>query len=122
MKLLVRRKTAPKVTARIKKKVKIRKRLEGVQERPRLVVYKSLSHIYAQIVQDDKAATLVASSSLKSNEKVSKKEQARLVGLDIGKKALAKQINQVVFDRSGYRYHGRVKALADGAREAGLKF
>ena len=120
MKLKMRRKTNPKVTSRLKKRVKIRKRVNGSEERPRLVVFKSLSQIYAQIICDDKGATIVSSSSLKVDKKVPKKEMARLVGLDIGKKALEKKVTQVVFDRSGYLYHGRIKALAEGGREAGL--
>ncbi|MDN5293875.1 MAG: large subunit ribosomal protein [Eubacteriales bacterium] len=106
---------------------RVRKKIFGTPERPRLTVYKSLKHIYAQIIDDTKGHTLVAASTLEPELRNSLKshkdmEAARRVGELIAKKALAKGIDKVVFDRSGYIYHGRVKALADAAREAGLKF
>ncbi len=109
-------------------KQRIRKKIYGTPERPRLTVYRSLHHIYVQIVDDTSGKTLVSSSSnlkelrdeLKSMKK--KMEVSKLVGVYAAKKALAKNIQTVVFDRNGYRYHGNVKALADGAREGGLKF
>ncbi|MGA0097299.1 MAG: 50S ribosomal protein L18 [Bacilli bacterium] len=100
---------------------RIRKTLAGTGERPRLSVYRSNTGIYAQIIDDSKGVTLVASSSkvLKVGKTVA---AAKQVGDDVAKKALAKGIKSVVFDRSGYLYHGRIKALADAAREAGLTF
>ncbi len=107
---------------------RIRKKVFGTPERPRLTVYRSLHHIYAQIVDDTTGKTLVSSSSnlkelrdeLKSVKK--KMEISKLVGVHAAKKALSKNIQTVVFDRSGYRYHGKIKALAEGVREGGLKF
>lgn len=104
-----------------------RKTLMGTAEKPRLVVFISLKNIYAQIIDDERGITLVSSSSLEKEikEKTSNLkmiEIAKLVGSSIAKKALEKGITQVVFDRGGYKFHGRVKALADEARNAGLKF
>lgn len=90
--------------------------------RPRLTVYRSLNHIYAQIIDDEAGKTLVASSTLALKIKGNKTEAAKQVGADIAKKAVEKGIKQVVFDRGAYKYHGRVKALAEAAREAGLEF
>lgn len=109
-------------------KQRIRKKVFGTPERPRLTVYRSLHHIYAQIVDDTTGKTLVSSSSnlkelrdeLKSVKK--KMEISKLVGVHAAKKALSKNIQTVVFDRNGYRYHGKIKALAEGVREGGLKF
>ena len=104
---------------------RIRKRLEGTGERPRLNIFRSLNHIYAQIIDDTQGRTLVAANSLASDSSVhggGNVAAARTVGKQIGEKALAQGIRQVAFDRGGYRYHGRVKALADAAREAGLQF
>jgi len=102
---------------------RIREKLAGTAERPRLNVYRSLNHIYAQVVDDQKGETLVSASSLalklKSGGNVA---AAKEIGKAVAEKAVAKGIKQVVFDRGGYLYHGRVKALADAAREAGLKF
>ncbi|SRR5712692_6035854 len=109
-------------------KQRIRKKIFGTPERPRLTVYRSLHHIYVQIVDDTSGKTLVSSSSnlkeLRDEMKSMKKkmEVSKLVGVYAAKKALAKNIQTVVFDRNGFRYHGKVKALADGAREGGLKF
>ncbi len=109
--------------ARKKRKIRIRKKVFGTPERPRLVVFRSNRHIYGQIIDDIRGHTLVAYSSLNLGEGVTlTKEIAKKVGLEIAKLALAKDIEKVVFDRNGYLYHGRVKALADGAREGGLKF
>ncbi len=108
---------------RKKRKIRIRKKVFGTQQRPRLVVYKSNKYIYAQIIDDEKGHTLVSYSSLcMDGEKKLNKETAKEVGIQIAKLALEKNISKVVFDRNGYIYHGRVKALADGAREGGLKF
>ena len=101
---------------------KIRSHLKGTAEKPRLVVFKSLLYTYAQIVDDDARRILASSSDLKDKTKVTKIEKAKKIGLDIAKKALEKKIEVVVFDRNGYKYHGRVSALADGACEGGLKF
>lgn len=104
---------------------RIRKKIKGTAERPRLCVFRSLRHIYAQLIDDDRGHTLLGVSSLAPELKGltgTKTEVARAVGVLLGKKAVEKGIKTVVFDRGGYKYHGRVKALADGAREAGLVF
>jgi large subunit ribosomal protein L18 len=106
-------------------RMRTRKRLSGTSEAPRLCVFRSNKEIYAQIVDDTKGVTLTTASSREkelADKKVNKTEQAKLVGAAIAKKATAAGIAKVVFDRGGYLYHGRVKALADAAREAGLKF
>lgn len=114
--------------ARLKRHRRVRKKVYGTQERPRLCVFRSSRHIYAQIIDDDARRTLVAASSLSPSlaqarkDLGDKKGMARAVGKALGEAALKAQIQKVVFDRGGYRYHGRVKALADGAREAGLEF
>lgn len=105
--------------------LRIRSKLKGTAKRPRLNVYRSTSHIYAQIINDEEGRTLVASSTLDKQIDIkgkTKVEAAELVGIEIAKKALAAGIEEVVFDRGGYLYTGRIKALADGARQAGLKF
>lgn len=112
---------------RLKRHARIRKKISGTSECPRLSVYRSLNHIYAQIIDDVAGNTLVACSTVekalaKEIKGKSKSEVAVVVGKKLAEKALAKGIKQVVFDRGGYLYTGRVKALADGAREAGLKF
>lgn len=96
----------------------------GTRRRPRLSVFRSNKHIYAQIVDDTNNATLASANDehIKSKNKKNKTEIALMVGETVAKKAIKKKIKSVVFDRSGYRYHGRVKALADGARKGGLKF
>ena len=108
--------------ARIKKR--IRKNISGTSTRPRLTVFRSNKQIYAQVIDDIKGVTLVSAASLKeeSAQKVSKLEQAKLIGKQIAEKATEAGIIEVVFDRNGYLFHGRVKALADSARESGLKF
>lgn len=108
---------------KIKKEVRhkrIRAKVKGTEERPRLSVFKSNKFIYAQLINDDKGTTLVASSSAKSKAKGM--EAAKEVGSDIAKKAKAAKITKVVFDRGGFIYTGQIKALADAAREAGLTF
>ena len=109
---------------RQKRHRRVRAKISGTAERPRLNVFRSNKHIYAQIIDDVKGVTLVAASTMdKAFEgSGSNKEAARKVGQTIGKLALEKNITEVVFDRGGYLYHGRVKELADGARESGLKF
>ncbi len=115
-----------KEQARRRRKVRIRKKLSGVAERPRLVVYRSNRHIYAQLVDDVAGQTLASASTLalsKDGEALKlDKESAARVGREVAHRAKERGIEAVVFDRNGYLYHGRIKALADGAREAGLKF
>lgn len=103
---------------------KIRARLRGTKERPRLSIFRSAEHIYAQVIDDDLGNTLVSASTIEKtfNSYGGNKQAAEKIGEIIGKRCLEKGIETVVFDRSGYLYHGRVKALADKAREAGLKF
>ena len=108
---------------RIKRHNRVRGKISGTVERPRLCVFRSKANIYAQIIDDVKGTTLVAASSLElKGEFGGNKEAAKKVGELVAKKALEKGIENVVFDRGGYIYHGRVQELADGAREAGLKF
>ena len=112
---------------RVKRHVRLRHDLAGTSKRPRLNVYRTLQHIYAQIIDDDKGVTLVSCNSTQKDvrEKVANmtnKEVARFVGEQIAKLAKKKKITEVVFDRGGYLYTGRVKELADGARAAGLQF
>ena len=115
-----------KALRRIKIKKRIRSRLSGNSGRPRLTVFRSNNEIYAQLVDDTSGKTILASSStektLSKEKSKSKTEKAKSVGAAIARKAVEKGIKDVVFDRNGFLYHGRVKALADGAREAGLKF
>lgn len=102
---------------------RIRARIKGTKECPRLSVFRSNRHIYLQLVDDNQAKTLVSSSDWEIKKKgLTKLALAEQVGKLIAKKALAEKINKVVFDRGGYKYHGRVKAVAQGARQAGLKF
>jgi len=106
---------------------RIRRKVRGTPERPRLCVFRSLNHIYAQVIDDVHHTTLVAASTLEPEvrEQIrdgSKMDAAKAVGTAVANKALAKGITQVVFDRNGYKYHGKVAALASAAREAGLKF
>ena len=100
---------------------RIRAKVSGTAERPRLVVSRSLAHLYAQLIDDVGGKTIAAASDLKA-KKGSKMERAKAVGLEIAQKALEQKIETCVFDRNGHRYHGRVKALAEAAREGGLKF
>jgi large subunit ribosomal protein L18 len=116
-----------KEQSRIKRHQRIRKRLQGTGEKPRLSVYKSLNHIYAQLIDDAAGKTILSASTLEKEIRISLKhggnlEAAKKVGASLAQKALGKKITTVVFDRAGYRYHGCVKALADAAREQGLKF
>ena len=112
---------------REKRHRRVRKRINGTTARPRLCVHRSLSNIYAQIVDDSNGVTLVAASSMEKDFRSDSSSKgnvatAKKVGETLGRKAVEKGIKQVVFDKGGYLYHGRVKALADGAREAGLEF
>lgn len=122
MKIKIGKHTSPRTANRLKKKVRIRKTITGTEERPRLCVFRSNKHIYAQIINDAQGSTLASSSSLKLEEKVTGVEMAKRIGQEIAKAALAKNIKNVVFDRNGYIYHGQVKALAESARESGLNF
>ena len=121
-------KTHPRVVARLKRKKRIRGRIEGTPDRPRLTVYRSAKHIYAQVIDDTAGVTLAAASTLSPEFKNLDEElkgkigAAEKVGQLVAKKALEKGIKTVVFDRNGFIYHGRVRALADGARAAGLEF
>lgn len=121
MRLLLKRRTSEKVKSRLKRKIRIRKKIQGSSERPRLSVFRSSTHIYAQIIDDVTGKTIVSASSLKASKK-SGKDLAKDVGTEIAEKAIAKEIKDVVFDRGGFVYHGRIKVLAEAAREAGLKF
>lgn len=112
---------------RQRRHLRIRKRLQGTGEKPRLSVYKSLNNIYAQLVDDVAGKTLLAASTLEKDIRSAVKhggnlDAAKKVGASLAQKALNKKITNVVFDRAGYRYHGCIKALADAAREQGLKF
>ena len=120
-------KTNPACVARKRRHLRVRKRLAGTTERPRLNVYRSLNHIYAQVIDDTTGVTLTSASSLgaelsKKDKKQTKTEQAKLVGKRVAEQALKAGVSEVVFDRGGYKYHGRIKALAEASREAGLKF
>jgi large subunit ribosomal protein L18 len=113
---------------RLKRKTRIRRKITGTETRPRMVVFRSLKHIYIQLVDDQKSHILAALSSLspqtseRLKESKSKVQTGLIVGEMMGEMAKEKGINRVVFDRNGYLYHGRVKAVADGARKAGLEF
>lgn len=124
MRLQFRKKTDFKAKSRSKKRARIRKKIFGTEERPRLSVFRSARHIYAQIIDDALGKTLVESSTLVVELASGKGsvEAAKKVGIDLANKAKVKNIAAVVFDRGGYLYHGRIKALADAARESGLQF
>ncbi|MFA5629658.1 MAG: 50S ribosomal protein L18 [Dehalococcoidales bacterium] len=112
---------------RYRRHARVRAKISGTAERPRLCVYRSLQNIYAQVIDDTKGHTLVSASTLdpevvKELEGKKKSDQAEMVGLLVAKRALEAGVTQVVFDRGGYKYHGRVKTLADGARKGGIKF
>ena len=120
MRLRHKARTSDKVVSRLKKRIRIRKSIEGTGKRPRLCVFRSNKNIYAQIVDDVDRKVLASASSLKL--KGCNKDVATEIGKLIAKKAKDNKIKNVVFDRSGYLYHGRIKALADAAREGGLNF
>ncbi|MGE0761814.1 MAG: 50S ribosomal protein L18 [Bdellovibrionales bacterium] len=115
-------KTSTKRVKRLKNKAKIRKKVTGTGERPRLTVFRSARHLYAQLIDDATGKTLLSVSTLKGDAKGKKTEMAKQIGAQLAKEALSKNIKNVVFDRGGFLYHGRIKAIADGAREAGLNF
>lgn len=113
--------------ARVRRHVRVRKNIAGTQERPRLNVFRSVTEIYAQVIDDQSGHTLAAASSVDGElrnkmEGLNKTEQAKLVGQTVAERAKNKGITAVIFDRGGFRYMGRIKALADGARENGLQF
>ena len=122
IKIKLKNKTSFKANKRLKNKARIRKKVDGTTERPRLCVYRSGRHMYAQIIDDTNGKTLVSYSTLEADIKTKNIEAAKQIGAEVAKRALGKNIKSVVFDRSGYVFHGRVKAVADGAREAGLSF
>ena len=113
--------------ARLRRHRRVRKSVTGMPGRPRLNVFRSLNHVYAQVIDDSQGHTLISASTVDPELKaqlhgLTKTEQSRVVGKALAKRALDLGIKAVVFDRGGYQYHGRVKALADGAREGGLEF
>ena len=111
-----------KIARRLKIKAAIRTKVSGTAERPRLTVFRSNSQIYAQVIDDVKGVTLASASSLGIKDKMTKTEKAAQEGKAIAENAIKAGVTEVVFDRNGYLYHGRVQQLADAAREAGLKF
>ena len=122
----VKKYKSPKVASRMNRKDRIRKKLAGTAERPRLTVFRSAKHIYAQAIDDSTNTVLASASDLeetlaKELAGKKKKERAMAIGQAVAKKLLAKNISAVVFDRNGFIYHGRVSAVADGARKGGLK-
>jgi len=121
MRLDFSKNTSTRVKNRLKNKVRIRRKLSGTDSKPRFCVFKSSKHIYAQLIDDVSETTLFSQSTLKM-DKSGNCEGAKEVGRLIAEAAKEKNFLEVVFDRSGYRFHGKVKAVADGAREAGLKF
>ena len=120
--------TELKVKRRVRRKMHVRKAISGTAERPRLSVFRSLAHIYVQVVDDSSGRTLASSSTVQLRKRGNalksggNKSAAVLVGTDIAEQAKSKGVGKVVFDRNGYRYHGRVKELADAARKGGLSF
>jgi len=123
---MIKSATKIKTALRARRRASIRKKLSGSAERPRLVVFRSLKNIYAQIIDDVKGVTLVSMSSkakdMSATDGMKRTATSFEVGVKLGEKALAAGITKIAFDRAGYKYHGRVKALADGARKAGLEF
>ena len=116
-----------KIASRARRKLRIRKKMDGTEERPRLSVFRSAKHIYAQVVDDSSGKTLLNVSTLSKDVRgevgeANKTDAAKKVGLAVAKACLAKGIKKVVFDRNGFLYHGRIRALADAAREGGLSF
>jgi large subunit ribosomal protein L18 len=127
MEHLVKR-TRGKRQRRARAHLRVRRKVRGSQERPRLAVFKSLRYVYAQLIDDDRGVTLISASSLeaelrgKLGKSTGTKEAARLVGETLGERAKAVGLERVIFDRGGYVYHGKVREVADGARSAGLSF
>ena len=121
MRATIKRKWSTRMKLRMKKKLKIRKKVSGDDVRPRLCVFKSSKNIYAQMIDDNTGTTLVSASTIQDKISTKGKVAATEVGKLIAERAKEKNITKAVFDRSGYIYHGRIKSLADGAREAGLQ-
>jgi large subunit ribosomal protein L18 len=116
---------ASRFSARHKRHARIRLRVEGSGERPRLAIFRSLNHIYAQVIDDASGKTLAAASTVEKDlkgTKQTKTDEAKQVGRLVAERAKAAGVERVVFDRAGFRYHGRIRSLADAAREAGLEF
>jgi large subunit ribosomal protein L18 len=122
MKVIIKKSFSERLANRLSKKTRIRKKVNGSAERPRLCIYRSLNHMYAQVVDDVTKKTLFEASSLDITQKMSLSKKAIEVGKILAEKAKKHNIDNVVFDRNGFIYHGRVKSLADSARENGLKF
>ncbi len=121
----IRKHTSPKKVVRFKRKARIRSNLSGSAERPRMVVFKSNTHLYVQVINDEAGNTIVSASTVEKELKGKFKNNvdgAKQLGKLLAERAKAKNIENVVFDRAGYIYHGKIKAIADAAREAGLKF
>ena len=110
------------MTKRLARQKRVRRKIKSTNNMPRLTVFRSSKHIYAQIINDISRLTIVSASDVKTNNKFNKIESAKNVGLTLAKMAIAKKIKKAIFDRGGYKYHGRVRALAEGAREGGLQF
>lgn len=115
-------KTLKKTTGRTARKARIRAKISGTDQKPRLVVFRSLNNHYLQLIDDVKGVTLIGISDYSDTLKGTKSEKAKQLGQKLAELAKEKKITTCVFDRNGFRYHGRVKAIADGAREGGLKF
>ena len=115
-------KAQEKVRGRVQRHARVRKKIVGTAERPRLAVYRSNRHIYAQVIDDFSHSTIASSSTLAVEGKGNPKELAKAVGADVAKKAKQAGIDRVIFDRGGFRYHGRIQSVAEGAREGGLDF
>ncbi len=122
MRLRCKKKTDPKRIARFKNKVRIRKRVIGTAECPRMTIFKSRKHLYVQLIDDREGNTLASASTLRLEKTPLNIQVAEKIGKEIAKEAERQKIKSVVFDRNGYVYHGRVKAVADAARAAGLNF
>ena len=122
MKLRISKHRDAKSANRLKKKIRIRKTVNGTSERPRLCVFRSSKHIYAQVINDVEQKTILTVSSLKLDQKLNGKDMAKAVGKTVAEASIKQGIKTVVFDRNGFIYHGRVQSLADGAREGGLNF
>lgn len=116
------KKVYPRKAIRTHKHKRLRGHITGTSERPRLSVFRSAKHIYAQVIDDTQGITLASASTLKLETEGTKSDAAKAVGAEVAKKAMEKGVKEVVFDRGGNLYHGRIKALAEGAREAGLEF
>jgi large subunit ribosomal protein L18 len=121
------KKTATPRAARVRRHIRLRRRVQGTAEKPRLAVYRSLSHIYAQVIDDVSRITITSASDVEADLKSKsdgkkKSDVATMIGSLVAERAKAKGVSEVVFDRGGYPFHGRIKALAEAAREGGLKF